>query len=106
LVDLSPEAVFEDLLGLLEALVVLEAVQVSQHPHHLGEAMHLNSALQADTPSTHLQFSRQDWHLLQRFAKLCFLGTKDLACQLKHDTIDQSCLQTGRHYLRLGKAEL
>ena len=29
LVDLSPEAVFEDLLGLLEALVVLEAVQVS-----------------------------------------------------------------------------
>ena len=53
MIDLSPEAVFEDLLGLLEALVVLEAVQVSQHPHHLGEAMHLNLAQEADTISTH-----------------------------------------------------
>ena len=43
LVDLSPEAVLEDLLGLLEALVVLEGVQVRQHAHHLGEAVHLQS---------------------------------------------------------------
>ena len=41
LVDLGPEAVLEDLLGLLEALGVLEAVQVRQHAHHLGEAVHL-----------------------------------------------------------------
>ncbi len=44
LIDLGPEAVLEDLLGLLEALVVLEAVQVRQHAHHLGEAVHLQPA--------------------------------------------------------------
>ena len=45
LVDFGPEAVLEDLLGLLEALVVLEAVQVRQHAHHLGEPMNLHRAL-------------------------------------------------------------
>ncbi len=41
LVDLSPEAVLEHFLGLLQALVVLEGVKMSQHPHHLWEAVHL-----------------------------------------------------------------
>ena len=41
LVDLSPETVLEGFLGLLQLLLVLEAIQVGQHPHHLGEAMHL-----------------------------------------------------------------
>lgn len=45
LVDLGPEAVLEDLLGLLEPLVVLEAVQVRQHAHHLGEPMNLHPPL-------------------------------------------------------------
>ena len=39
LVDLGPEAVFEGLFGLLEALLVLEGVQVGKHTHDLGEAM-------------------------------------------------------------------
>ncbi len=42
LVDLGPEAVLEDLLGLLQPLVVLEAVQVGKHPHHLRKPVHLH----------------------------------------------------------------
>ena len=43
LVDLSPETVLEPLLGLLEGLGVAEGVQVGQHTHHLGEAVHLRA---------------------------------------------------------------
>lgn len=41
LIDFGPEAVLEHFLGLLEVLVVLEGVQMRQHPHHLWKAMHL-----------------------------------------------------------------
>ncbi len=41
LVDFSPEAVLEGLLGLLQLLLVLEAIQVSENPHHFGKSMHL-----------------------------------------------------------------
>lgn len=41
LVDFSPEAVLQSLFGLLQLLLVLEAIQVGQQPHHLGEAVHL-----------------------------------------------------------------
>ena len=47
LVDLSPETVLEPLLGLLEGLGVAEGVQVGQHTHHLGEAVHLRAGRQA-----------------------------------------------------------
>ena len=41
LVNFSPEAVLQSLFGLLQLLLVLEAIQVGQHPHHLGEPVHL-----------------------------------------------------------------
>ena len=41
LINFSPEAVLESLLGLLQLLLVLEAIQVSENPHHLGKPMHL-----------------------------------------------------------------
>lgn len=33
----------EGLLSLLQLLLVLEAIQVSQHPHDFGEPMHLSN---------------------------------------------------------------
>jgi hypothetical protein len=43
LVDFSPEPLLEVLLGPLERLVVLEGVQVGEHAHDPGEAVHLTN---------------------------------------------------------------
>ncbi len=43
LVDFSPEPLLEVLLGPLERLVVLECVQVGEHAHDPGEAVHLTT---------------------------------------------------------------
>jgi len=62
LIDLSPEAVLESLLGLLQLLLVLEAIQVSEDPHHLGKPMHLqqtcNMSDQTHMYQTHMQIVR------------------------------------------------
>jgi hypothetical protein len=44
LVDFSPEPLLEVLLGPLERLVVLECVQVGEHAHDPGEAVHLGKS--------------------------------------------------------------
>jgi hypothetical protein len=43
LIDFSPEPLLEVLLGPLERLVVLECVQVGEHAHDPGEAVHLTT---------------------------------------------------------------
>ena len=40
-VDLSPEAVFQSFLGLVQLLVVTEVVEVGQDAHYLRETVHL-----------------------------------------------------------------
>ncbi len=62
LVDLSPEAVLESLLGLLQLLLILEAIQVSENPHHLGKPMHLQHTCSLSDKThmcqTHMQLVR------------------------------------------------
>lgn len=41
LVDFSPESMLESFFGLLQLLLILEAIQVGQNPHDFGEPMHL-----------------------------------------------------------------
>lgn len=41
LVDLSPESVLEAFLGLVQGFAVFKGVQVRQHAHDAGKAMHL-----------------------------------------------------------------
>ncbi len=47
LIDLCPEAVLQDLFGVLQALVICEAIQVGQDAHDFWESMRLHAARQS-----------------------------------------------------------
>ena len=77
LVDFGPEAVLEDFLCLLQALVVLETIQVGQNSHHLGESMDLYAT--ADFSLSFLTSERKLPRSSSHLEKSCKCGGPDNA---------------------------